>query len=270
MSVELVKSVSIENLVNQREAVRNALEVARAALVDAQSIIHRIVADCPGRSVYGGAAQLVCSRGHAHTLRLLDDDGVADGMKEFDAMAWRYLMHASGLRSLMDARAREDWDGSIEKGNFPALTLDNIVATFRQLHDARADMFERGVVNVFRRLSWNYKTNLPQKFGKRIVLTGVAGTYSSHGCDALDDLMRVMHVLDGKPEPDHRTGGAYALMAAAGLTYANRRGVVDTDYYHLRTFKNLSGHLTFKRLDLVDKMNAIIAKHYPDALPRAA
>ncbi|WP_113772939.1 DUF4942 domain-containing protein, partial [Shigella boydii] len=27
-----------------------------------------------------------------------------------------------------------------------------------------------------------------------------------------------------------------------------------------------SGHITFKRLDLVDKMNDIVAKHYPSAL----
>ncbi|WP_079785703.1 DUF4942 domain-containing protein, partial [Salmonella enterica] len=27
------------------------------------------------------------------------------------------------------------------------------------------------------------------------------------------------------------------------------------------------GHITFKRLDLVENMNDIVAKHYPGALP---
>lgn len=39
-------------------------------------------------------------------------------------------MHESGLRSLMDAKAREDWDRSISEGNIPELTDANIRSTF--------------------------------------------------------------------------------------------------------------------------------------------
>jgi len=35
----------------------------------------------------------------------------------------------------------------------------------------------------------------------------------------------------------------------------------------IRTFKNGNGHATFTRPDLVERMNLIIAKHYPGALP---
>ncbi|ONZ24329.1 hypothetical protein A8F44_22135, partial [Burkholderia cenocepacia] len=38
----------------------------------------------------------------------------------------------------------------------------------------------------------------------------------------------------------------------------------------LRWFKNGNGHLTFKRADLVDRMNLILAKHYPNALASEA
>lgn len=41
----------------------------------------------------------------------------------------------------------------------------------------------------------------------------------------------------------------------------------ETAYLSIRTFKNGNGHVTFKRPDLVEKMNKIIAKHYPGALP---
>ena len=34
----------------------------------------------------------------------------------------------------------------------------------------------------------------------------------------------------------------------------------------IRYYQKGSGHITFKRLDLVDKMNDIVAKHYPSAL----
>jgi hypothetical protein len=88
-----------------------------------------------------------------------------------DAAEWQYLMHESSLRSLMDAKARADWDRSISEGEISELTDANIRSTFQMLHDARGDIFERGVIACFKSLAWSYKTNLPPKFGKRIVIT---------------------------------------------------------------------------------------------------
>jgi hypothetical protein len=267
MTAALVKSVSIDNLLNQRAAVLDRLAAVRVALLEIDALAAAIEAEAPRRSFYWSASgALVNSRGDAYKLRITSDDGIAAATVEFDRMAWRHLMHASGLRSLMDATAREKWEKSLDGGDFPPLTRENIEATFARLYDARGDMFERGVIEVFRRLSWCYKTNLPHKFGKRIILTGITGTYGNRSCDYLDDLVRVLHVLDGKPEPDHRQG-TYAVLSAAGLTYQDRRGVAETEYYSIRTFKNFSGHVTFKRLDLIEQMNRIIARHYPGALP---
>jgi len=72
-----------------------------------------------------------------------------------------------------------------------------------------------------------------------------------------------MHVLDDKPEPDHRRGWHGRLSAC------NRTDMPDAadDYLSVKSFRNGNGHVTFKRQDLVDKMNLIIAKHYPGALP---
>ena len=183
-----------------------------------------------------------------------------------DTAAWQYLMHESGLRSLMDASAREKWDKAIAEGDIPELTEANVRATFKMLHDSRGEMFERGVVACFKALAWCYKTNLPQKFGKRIVVTYLNSSYSRKH-DAIDDLLRVMHVLDGKPEPDHR-GGFRSMLCAANLDgYIMKAGQCENEYVCVRTFKNGNGHVTFKRLDLVETMNRIIAKHYPGALP---
>ena len=193
-----------------------------------------------------------------------------------DAAAWQYLMHESGLRSLMDAKARADWDRSISEGDIPELTDANIRSTFSMLHDARADIFERGVVGCFKSLAWHYKTNLPQKFGARIVITYLRNStsggkwgasslgYVNHGrCDALDDLSRVMSVLDGKAEPDHRSGWYGRLVACDKVGDADAADA----YMSVRSYRNGSGHVKFKRADLVDRMNQIIAKHYPGCLP---
>lgn len=266
MTTDLVQSISITNLLNQRESVRTSLETAREALASADQIVRTMDAATPGSALYGGVAGLVLSNNDSFRFRLLHPDGVAQGMKSFDGLAWRHLMRESGILSFMDATSRKQWEESIQKGEAPELTAENIEATFGRLYSDRGDMFERGVVSCFRRLSWDYKTNLPQKFGKRIVVTYLCGYHSHNKCDELDDLVRVMHVLDGKPEPDHRCG-IYSLLNAERLNYERRAGTIETDFLHIRVFKNGNGHVTFKRPDLVEQMNRIIAKHHPNALP---
>ncbi|EPT5087296.1 DUF4942 domain-containing protein, partial [Salmonella enterica subsp. enterica] len=45
------------------------------------------------------------------------------------------------------------------------------------------------------------------------------------------------------------------------------RGPHKDEKMSIRYFQKGSGHITFKRLDLVEKMNDIVAKHYPGMLP---
>lgn len=50
------------------------------------------------------------------------------------------------------------------------------------------------------------------------------------------------------------------------ISIAKRQRETARAYFHLRWFKNGNGHLTFSRPDLVEAMNRILAKHYPNAL----
>lgn len=264
MTSEIVKSVSIENMVNQRAAVVEKMSQALDLLAEAQAL---------ASAAHIGFPRMVMDNGYRCRGNLTvcgsyaspKPDVLAEIVREVDSTAWAYLMRESGMRTFMDAKAREEWDAQIHKGEVPALTFDTVKATFSHLHGARGDMFERGVIHCFRRLSWNYKTNSPVKFGKRIIISNVF-TYGSPNCRAcseLDDLVRVFSVLDGKPEPDHRNGMHSKI-------YDSRRAgsrEIEGDYFSIKWFKNGNGHLMFKRLDLVERMNQILAKHHPNALP---
>lgn len=260
---QVVPSVSLENMLNQRAAVVGKVRMAMDLLAEARTIAI--------------AAHVGFPRFQLEERRyfsIVEPDRIADALatveRVIDADAWQYLMRESGLRTFMDAKAREEWDKTIREGKAPALTQENLHATFRGLYASREDMFERGVIRCFKGLSWNYKTNLPFRFGKRIVLrclrhepvSGSAlGSLNHRGVDQLDDLTRVMCVLDGKPEPDHRQG-MYSVLGGI-----HSEPVAETAYLHVRQFKNGNGHITFKRPDLVGKLNQIIARHYPGALP---
>ncbi|CAJ0718573.1 hypothetical protein LMG7143_04452 [Ralstonia thomasii] len=265
MTTDLVKSVSIENMVGQRQAVVERLQQACDLLKEAERIavtghlgFPRIVIE-GGHFIRGGTSLTGFGAGKK--------DAMAEMSKVIDAEAWRYLLSESGLRSLMDATARDKWNKAITEGDFPELTAVNVKATFNALHEARGDMFERGVIESFRRLSWEYKTNLPALFGKRIIVHLFSKGCINHRVpDELDDLMRVFHVMDCKPEADHRDGIYYLVSHA----WRARESQAENEYLALKWFKKGTAHVVFKRTDLVEKMNRIIAKHYPDALPRPA
>jgi hypothetical protein len=190
-----------------------------------------------------------------------------------DAQVWDYLLRASGMWTFLDTEARSTWTRDLASGDVPELTLANVTATFQQLHAQREELRDRGVLGVFRSLSWDYRSNLPHRFGKRVVMTRAVHTYPSGGGggvtfeagNKMDDLVRVMLLLDGKPEPDHRQG-AYRVLDAAHWPFTTN----DVELHgmlRVRGFRNGNAHVYFLREDLVDQLNTILAKHHPNALP---
>ena len=93
--------------------------------------------------------------------------------RNIDRSIWRDLMKKFGMLPLMDAQSKEQWYNSLEKDDITEIFEDNILSTFEQLHHSKSDVFERGVINVFKSLSWDYETNSPCKFGKKIIVTGL-------------------------------------------------------------------------------------------------
>ena len=263
-----VKSVSIDSMLRMRDAALDRVSKAIDLLQEA----HRIAS----QANIGFVRVEVPINGSRSGTSLLSPDALLVIRGEIDRGAWHHLMNESGLRSVMDARAREQWDEGLRGSDVPALTEENIEATFLTMHAARGEMFDRGVINVFGRLSWDFKTNNPYRLGKRIILahlvdvrpwrsarhSGITVFASFRSVDELDDLLRVLHVLDGRPEPDHRNG-AYRQVSDA---IEKNQWACENDYFSLRWFRKGTGHLTFKRLDLVERLNGIIAKHFPGVL----
>jgi hypothetical protein len=260
-----IPSLSIANLLQQREALMTLFHEAFERLIQAQAL---------AATARLGFPDMFLARDYRDRGRhLLELEHRADIMEQFqqvvDAGGWTTLLNDSGMRSIMCASKRKEVDAQIngKQGNVPAFTRDAIVATFAELHASRVEMFEQGVLECFRRLSWDYKSNLPQQFGKRIVMTSLTsyGSANHRQSDELDDLLRVFHLCDGKLEADHRTG-AIRLITDAMQSTSEWPKRAENEYVSLRLFKNHNGHVTFKRPDLVQRLNRILAQHDPHAL----
>lgn len=262
---DLVPSVGIDFMCEQRAGAIAKIEQAARIIGEAVDMLRAAKIGAPSISVitrWDRSAASVVELG-----AFLDEC-----RKQIDQSAWSYLMAQSGLRTFMDARARQEWDEQIEKRAFPEFTVENVANTFASIHGQRGELFERGVIECFRSLSWHYKTNSPCRFGKRIVYRCFASACIGAGrfqhinhraTDALDDLVRCFSVLDGKPEPDYR-GSTHS---AAWPAYQAQTYAFETDYLRVKWFKNGNAHIEFKRMDLVEQMNRIIARHYPNVLP---
>ena len=121
-------------------------------------------------------------------------------------------------------------------------------------------------------LSWDFKSNSPCKFGKKIIVTGLVkcdrwgfGLNWGWQRDRLADLERMLMLLDGKPVPDNRADVTRRL---SDHIHANRHSNrYEDEMFAIKYFQKGTAHIIFKRPELVDKLNDIIARHYPGALP---
>lgn len=187
--------------------------------------------------------------------------------RSLDRGIWRDLMKKSGMLTIMDAQARDQWYNNLEMDDIPTISEENILSTFELLHQSKGEVFERDVINVFKSLSWDFKTNSPCKFGREIIVTGLVKCdrweFSLNWGwqhDRLTDLERMLMILDGKPVPDNRADVPRRL---ADHIHEKRHSNRYED--EMFTIK-YSAHITFKRPKLLDKLNDIIARYYPDVL----
>lgn len=261
---ELISSTSIERIVTGRNAALSLIEILIHQLADISTLTLSIC----GKTALDWAMKQDFRCG----CWLMEKSETAMKVitRNIDRSIWRDLMKKSGMIALMDAQARDEWYCSLERDDIPAISEENILSTFEQLHHSKAEVFERGIINVFKGLSWDYKSNSPCKFGKKIIVDSLVqydhwGFHFRHGRrrEQLSDLDRMLNLLDGKPVPENRNDLSVRLADHIGKQHAS---VFEDEYVSIRYFQKGSGHITFKRPDLVDKMNDIIAKHYPGTL----
>lgn len=264
---ELICSTSIERVVSGRDAALLQIE----QLIQQLDAISRLTSEIGG----GTAQDWAMKAGHRYDSWMTEkiDKAVPAITRNIDRSIWRDLMLKSGMVALMDAQARDQWHKSLEEGDLPAISEANILSTFKQLHLNKMDVFERGIINVFKGLSWDYKTNSPCSFGKKIIINNLV-TYNRWGFslnwgwrrDQLADLERMLFLLDGKPIPDNRGDITTRLMAHIRDNPA--KDIYEDEFFRVRYFQKGTAHLTFKCLELVGRMNDIIAKYYPGMLAK--
>ncbi len=190
-------------------------------------------------------------------------DSLERALIELDQSMWRRAFDLTGFTQIMDAEAVSEFERSLYPKP-PDFTDATIRATFIDLHQKAGHMFRRGIVNVFRYLSDDYKTNAKEKFrvGRKCIMSCMVGPSFKRGLqirygsgDRLNDIDRIIKTVDGKQFKPRDF--EYAMNAAF-----EKQEVYECDYYRAKGFNNGNLHLEFKRADLLELLNEQIAIYY--------
>ena len=206
--------------------------------------------------------------------------GLPDECLEIERHAWRNFIDDLHLREVLSIEARAKLDKQLDEHTrgygreqpLPPFTEENVFGFFEQTCAKIPSIINEALQEVFKWLTpsqrWTgCKTSNEFKIGKKVVLCSVASPCYSGGLqvnynrrDRVDALGNALSMLDGKgvrktqrdKEDDYKITGSYT----DAWDHDWRQGLpYEDDYLIAKPFNNHNVHITFKRLDLIEKIN---------------
>lgn len=185
--------------------------------------------------------------------------------KKSNKMGWAYALNKSGFRGFMDMTMRDEWDAKIKSGDLPPLTVENVHKTLLEIYESRHANFERAVERTFMRMSWDRENSRPILLDKKVIfsLCIIKGRHNMYRptLQVVDELVNCFNALDGNAPVSHLEN--FASWVHGAPNDKPQTGLW-TNYITVKLFDNNNAHITFKRPDLVEKLNGIIRNKYPE------
>jgi hypothetical protein len=192
-------------------------------------------------------------------------------LEEIGRKAWRHLINLSGIRKVLSVKRAEELDKKLYNDKLDEINHENVAGMLTMLAGQGTDFAEEAVKEVYEYLrpgarGSSYKTNQAYarwRLGKKVILTGAVehgyggkvpfrvGYYRYDMFRALD---KVFHLLDGRGDGLKDTSYLSPLIDAVNTS---ETGEGQTDYFTFKAHHNGNLHLTFRRPELVDKLNRV-------------
>ena len=212
---------------------------------------------------------------HSESVKMETVKG--DLVAQIRALAWLTVLEKTEVKNLLYSQDQEEFINQVlTDSRGISFTKQNIVGFVHNIFMKRKEIFNGAVKKLFIELrryhdrttfhTEGWKTNKSWKVPEKIILPyGVTyDSYSgfslrSYRQDYIDDLDRIIRVLDGKPPDfcktikDHLRDAFHAVKAGT----RDYRSEVETEYFTLKFFKKGTLHITFKNKDLLAQINVI-------------
>lgn len=184
--------------------------------------------------------------------------------RQADTAGWWRLMDASGLYPLMDEQARRQWRKELDAGQAPPLTAETIAATFSNLFERRGAMLAQAVDDLFRRVSWSNDAPKPLAQSFRVGGFTDPGRWGALDADlgGLRRLATLLAVMDGRNDAE-QVGQDFHQACMSSFDTRQAR----CPYFSVAWFKSGGAKVEVERMDLADRLNAVMAKRWPGLFP---
>lgn len=255
----IITRQTASEMVRSYQQAKEMIEKAYTDLGKAEAILHQS---------FGGAYFDVLP---AHSYNSIKD--LPEVMAKIRQKAWRCIIDRIEIRKTLSVKRAEEMDKKLEDLKaIPEITEPAVFDMVQTLVRQSGDFAREAVMEVFEYLrpaahknSWsrNYKTNQKNgkySIGKKVILSDIVEfgvgcrlrvSYSSICQNNLCAIDKVFYLLDGAGTPPGYRGELIDAINTAP------DGVGETKYFRFRACQNGNLHLEFKRLDLVNHLNAI-------------
>ncbi|MCP8473800.1 DUF4942 domain-containing protein [Pseudomonas triclosanedens] len=224
---------------------------------------------------YGGYASLRHTNSFDEIFRL------EGALNELTATFWSRALSQTDLMDYMPQARRDEWHKSLnawrEHGykrgenvelDLPEFTLDTLRATVQSLLARRSEFLAERVDGIFRGLSRSHVTNVPEGFGKRMIMSRVYnewGSTCSSSEGVIHDLRLVIAKFMGRDDPSR--GSTSQLLKTAR---AARGEWIEADCGALRVrgYQVGTAHLEVHP-EMAYRLNMVLAALYPAAIPES-
>ena len=186
-------------------------------------------------------------------------------MDKLHRAALKALIARMGIQPMLSEKKWKELQDQLDRGpreGLPAITEDALAAMAEGIAQNLGSYFIDAVCEVYNYLRpWRgeYRTNNRWELGPKVIVYGVRRPYGRGGFEIawgyqqnITALDNVFHYLDGKQRPE---GTHYGPLTDAIIQSPDGAG--ETEYFRFRCFRNGNLHLTFKRLDLVQRFNEV-------------
>lgn len=275
-SGSIINSISVEALIAARDAL---IEHIKATSLANLALVARF-------QEFGVKMPLLAFPFPGGEMRAITEIGTNEGAieKEIDRLVWAALFARTGIDQIMDKASRDKMHQSLGRSglygaqdSLPPLTAENIRETIASLYERSGEFFDAAIEALFRRLSWDYKTNRPCRFSERMILghqidywytKGGSGFRIGFSNDAVD-LERIVSIVLGVVQAGSSGVG---LQARGEIPFNQWIDVASPDgtiLFRAKGHRNGNLHVRDIPQKVVDKLNERIAARYPGQLQPA-
>lgn len=243
----------IDGLISQYKKMRsNIIEIAEYAAGDMGGAIHYFLEGNRGTNGYMPSVNEIFRQGGA--------------LAALNSAYWSKALAMTDVLNVMPQKRRDEWFEQIKKNKAPDFEEETVRSTLDSLLSQRHQFLAERVDGIFRALSHDHVTNIPQGFGKRMILGYVFSEFSFSSttqCGYINDLRSVIAKFMGRDEP--MWSSSQALVNACKHNWGQWH-IVDAGAMRIRVYKKGTAHLEIHP-NIAYRLNQILAFLHPMAIP---